>query len=144
MTISILWHLLKQNDPRPEWEREGFGTSNGTKPEGSDYWFTSTSIAQGFATLTGVAFSADACRSRQSCPMLQCIARTQDARLTHYAGADDGYCHPHHSHDHRAGRERLCGTEDRQPRHQCLSDRAHSLRGDRLQHHHQGAEVQED
>ena len=45
--------------------------------------------------------------------MLQRIARTQDARLTHYAAADDGCRHPHHSHDHRAGRERLCGTEDR-------------------------------
>src|SRR5207244_12673106 len=91
---------------------EVFGTSNGSRHEGSDSSFTSTSIAQGFATLTGVAFSADACRPRQSCPMLQCIARTQDARLTHYAGADDGCCHPHHSHDHRAGRECLCGTED--------------------------------
>src|SRR5258708_13244635 len=85
---------------------------------------------------------AHACSPRQFIAVPQCSARAQTARVPHYVGSDYGRGRADHGHDYRAGRERLCRTEDRHSGHKCFPDRAHAVRRDRLQRHHYSVELQ--
>ena len=73
---------------------------------------------------------------------IDALAPAQAARGVDHHRAHHGRRHADHRDDHRAGRERLCGTENRAARHRCLPDRENPVHRHRFQRSHQGAEIQ--